>query len=150
MTTIRRRSLEIPTDDEGTLPRQCPRCQRQFSIDSPRYQDRGFMNLRCPYCGFIAELDRFTTGSQRQYMYSATQNMARRAAEQMVEEAFNGLSGFSGSDVEFNVDASDIDFGRVPVDPPIQEIDTEQVTCPDCEFIHGVEDSAETVCPVCR
>lgn len=150
MTTIRRRSLELPTNDTGMLGRECPRCRSQFAIDPERYQERGFMNLRCPYCQFISKLDNFTTGEQRRYLSSTTQNMARREAERIFEDAFDGFSRSSSGTVEFDVDVGDIDFGRVPIAYPSLSADIEQDVCEECGLSYGLEVGQDGVCPVCR
>lgn len=150
MKTIRRRSVEIPTDESGMLERQCPRCRNRFSIDIEHHQEYGYMNLRCPYCRFISELDNFITGEQRAYLYSTTQNVAREAAEQIFDEAFGDLSGFSGGSVGFEIDVGDVDLGRAPVESPSSDPDLETVSCDDCGFSYGLAEATGGVCPVCR
>lgn len=150
MTSIRRRSLEIPSDDASRLGRECPRCHGQFKIDLKRYEDRGFMNLRCPYCRFIAELDRFMTGEQRQYMYATTQNLAFQTTEELVENMFGDISGFSNDFIEFEVDAGDVNFGRVPSESPLLKTDVKDVMCDECGFSYSVVTGQDGVCPVCR
>lgn len=150
MSSERRRSLEIPTDDEGRLGRECPRCHGRFKIELEHYQDRGFMNLRCPYCRFIAELDRFTTGEQRQYMHASLQNMGLRAMEEIIEEEFSELSGFSNDFIEFEMDMDSPDVGRTPTDPPTLSTETEGTICETCQFPYNVERGQDGVCPVCR
>jgi hypothetical protein len=108
------------------------------------------MNLRCPYCRFISELDNFITGEQRAYLYSTTQNVAREAAEQIFDEAFGDLSGFSGGSVGFEIDVGDVDLGRAPVESPSSDPDLETVSCDDCGFSYGLADATGGVCPVCR
>ena len=77
------------------------------------------MNLRCPHCKFIAELDRFTTGEERQYMYATTQNLALRTREGLLEDTFGDISGSSSDHVELEVTGGDVDFGRVDIIPSI-------------------------------
>lgn len=150
MRTIRQRSLSIPTDDDGMLGRECPRCRGRFQIDLEYYESRGYMNLRCPYCRFISELDNFTTGEQRAYIYSTTRNMAFQAAEEAFEEAFEGISGSSSGSVEFSVDAGDIDFGRVQTESPEFTTEVSDVECEECGFSFRIKPDSEGVCPVCR
>lgn len=108
------------------------------------------MNLRCPYCRFIAELDRFTTGEQRQYLYATTRNLALRSMEELVEETFGDLSGFSNDYVEFDVNMDDVDFGRVPSESPLFETEVEDVVCNECGFAYSIIEGRNTTCPVCR
>lgn len=150
MTSIRRRSLEIPTDDGGMLGRECPRCHRGFRIDLEHYEDRGYMNLRCPYCRFISELDNFTTGEQRVYIYSTTQNLALQTAEELINDMFDDVSGFSNDFIEFDVDADDVDFGRVATASPAFTTEVDDVRCDECGFCYSVEKEREEACPVCR
>lgn len=108
------------------------------------------MNLRCPYCRFISELDNFITGEQRAFLYSTTQNVARGAAEQIFDDAFGELSGFSNGPVDFEIDIGDSDLGRAPVNSPSSDTDLETVSCDDCGFSYGLAEVSEGVCPVCR
>ena len=150
MTQVRRRSLEIPVDDEGMLGRECPRCRFKFKIDLETYEDRGFMNLRCPYCEFISELDNFTTGEQRGYLYSVSRNFALSTMEDLIEDAFDGGSSSSTGGVEIEVTTGDVDFGRVETEPPTIATDLEANVCDDCEFSFQKRVGSDGVCPVCR
>lgn len=150
MTQVRRRSLEIPIDDGGMLGRECPRCRSQFKIGLERYENRGFMNLRCPYCRFISELDNFTTGEQRGYLYSVSRNFALSTMEDLIEDVFDGSASSSSSGVEIEVDAADVDFGRVETEPPTMTTELEEEICDECGFSFQVEVGSNGVCPVCR
>lgn len=151
MTQVRRRSLEIPVDEDGKLGRECPRCRSQFKIDVERYKDRGFMNLRCPYCRFISELDSFTTGEQRDYLFSVFRNVALETVEGMIEDVFDGVTDASNSGfVEFEVDSGDVDFRRVETKPPRISADLGGDVCSECGFTFETEVEMGTVCPVCR
>lgn len=135
MTGVRRRSLQIPIDEQGMLGRECPRCRGRFAIDADRYVDRGFMNLRCPYCHFISELDNFTTGEQRDYLFSVARNFSVAVLEEIMEDVF---------------DSGDVDFGRANTDPPRLNVDVDDVVCEDCGFSYQMEVDEVGVCPVCR
>ncbi|MXR40059.1 hypothetical protein GRX01_01620 [Halobaculum sp. WSA2] len=133
-------SIEFP-DDGGMIGRECPRCQGRFTVDRERYEDSGFRNLRCPYCGFIAELDRFMTGEQRGYAHSVQQGELYDLAEEMLEEALSDI-GFEST--------GGIDFGGTPTESPQFSTETELVECGECGFCFGTEVGREGVCPVCR
>ncbi|WP_188979678.1 hypothetical protein [Halocalculus aciditolerans] len=120
--------------ETGMLGRECPRCRSQFKIDLERYEERGFMNLRCPYCKFISELDSFTTGEQRGYLYSVTRNFALSTMEDLLEDAFSGLSGSSSDGIDIEVDADDVYFGRVETEPPRISGDLVDDVCEECGF----------------
>jgi len=108
------------------------------------------MNLRCPYCRFISEMDEFMTGEQRGYQYSVTQNFALDVMEDMIEEVFDGVSSSSSGGIEFEVDSGSVDFGRVETEPPTISADLERRDCDECGFSYRVEGESEGVCPVCR
>lgn len=150
MTQVRRRSLKIPVDENGMLGRECPRCRSQFQIDLEKYEKRGFMNLRCPYCRFISELDNFTTGEQRGYLYSVSRNFVLSTMEDLIGDVFDGISSSSRGDVEIEVNATDVDFGRVETEPPTISADLEEEVCGECSFAVQVEVRRDCVCPVCR
>ena len=150
MTNVRRRSLHLPFDDNGMLERECPRCHDRFSIDLKGFENEGYMNLRCPYCRFISELDNFSTGEQRQYVYSEFMNFSLRTMEDILEETFGDMSGFSGKNVSLEINVDDFDFGRREVVDPISSVELEAVTCDACGFRFDVDDIEKHVCPVCR
>lgn len=150
MTNVRRRSLHLPFDDNGILERECPRCHDRFSIEIEEFENQGYMNLRCPYCRFISELDNFSTGKQRQYMYSESMNFSLRTMENILEDTLGGISGFSGKNMSLEIDFDDFDFGRVEVIDPISSIEVDATTCDDCGFHFEVHDVDTQVCPVCR
>jgi phage FluMu protein Com len=150
MTQVRRRSLEIPVDDEGMLGRECPRCQSKFKIDLETYENRGFMNLRCPSCEFISELDNFTTGEQRRYLYSVSRNFALSTIEDLIEDVFDGGSSASTGGVEIEVTTDDVNFSRVETEPPTIGTNLEEKVCDECGFSFQKKVGSDGVCPVCR
>lgn len=150
MTNVRRRSLRLPVDDNGMLERECPRCHDRFNIEIEEFERQGYMNLRCPYCQFISELDNFSTGKQRQYVYSESMNFGLRTMEDILENAFGDISGFSGKNMSLEIDVGDFDFGRTEVVDPISSIKLDAATCDTCGFRFEVDNGEDHACPVCR
>lgn len=136
--------IDLPTDSDGFLPRQCPHCEQRFSIHGDSYEQGRYLNLRCPYCGMIEEFDEFLTEEQAEYSQATAQNEAREMAAKELEDALG--------DVFDGVSSGSIDFGEIDTPSPHLSHDTVRTICPNCEFRYGViEDSDEdSLCPVCR
>jgi len=135
-------SIDLPTDDDGMLPRQCPTCERTFAIHRSTYREQHYLNLRCPYCGWIAEFDQFLTDEQADFAEATAENEARELAESELEEALSDIFG--------TVD--DLDFGRQSVPSPHLDVPMTSRTCDNCGFRYHIAASYQDAsrCPVCR
>jgi RNase P subunit RPR2 len=146
-------SIDLPTDDDGLLPRQCPHCSEAFGINLGMFEQNHYLNLRCPVCGWIAEFDKFHTGDQMEFGRSVSSNEVRRQIENelgsMLEEAFSGVSN---DIVEIETGGDDLDMGRESVPSPHLDMKTVEITCSECGFEYAVEQGAgaDSDCPVCR
>jgi DNA-directed RNA polymerase subunit RPC12/RpoP len=146
-------NLDLPTDEAGMLPRQCPNCDRQFAIHEETYTQEQYLNLRCPYCEWIGEFDEFLTEEQAAYGEAVAETEARQMLEEefaeMFEDAFSGVGSSDFIEVETNMD--EIDFGHPNTPSPHLTIETDQISCNYCDFQFAVIDETEdTSCPVCR
>lgn len=139
-------SIELPADDDGMIGRECPRCQGRFTVHMERFERGGYLNLRCPYCQFIAEADTFLTGEQRAHVYSIQRDELLTMTEDMMADIMEEV--FSGTD--FEVTGGDADFGNVPIESPEFSTETDDIACTECGFQYGVADGRDGVCPVCR
>lgn len=148
------RSIDLPTEEEGLLPRECPHCETVFAINPEMFEEGHYLNLRCPKCGWIAEFDKFHTADQVEYAHSVGSNDLRQQVEEeigdMLEDAFSGVKSSDYIEVETSED--DLDLGREDIPSPHLKIETEDVTCSDCGFEYAVERGTEenSSCPVCR
>ena len=148
MRYTRKVSIELPGDDSGMIGRECPRCTGQFKVDMESFGDSGYQNLRCPYCRFIAEEDRFMTGGQRAYIEQIQENEMRRLTEDVMGDIMGDV--FSGEMFDLK-SSGDPDFGSVPVASPEFTLETDLVECGECSFRYAVDTgSSPSHCPVCR
>ena len=147
MSSHKEVSIEFPTNEDGMLGRECPRCSGRFTIQANDFQDRGFLNLRCPYCEFISEVELFRTGEQRLYAHSTQQNELNRLAEQVLQEQLDQMFSSSSLDIERT---ESIELGTVPVESPRFMTTTELCRCSQCGFAYGTEPERTGCCPVCR
>jgi rubrerythrin len=146
-------NIDLPTDEAGMLPRQCPNCDGQFAIHGETYEQEHYLNLRCPYCEWVAEFDEFLTEEQAEYGEAVAENEARRMLEdefaEMFEDAFSGTGSSDFIEVETNTD--EIDFGHQDTPSPHLPVETDQLACSECGFSFAVEQGREDgSCPVCR
>jgi len=136
-------SIDLPTDSDGHLPRQCPHCEQRFSIHGETYEEGRYLNLRCPYCGMIEEFDEFLTEEQAEYSQAIAQNELREMAAKEIEDALGDV--FDGASTD------SIDFGELETSSPHLPYDPTRITCPECGFRYGVKpEGDDTLCPVCR
>jgi len=146
-------NIDLPTDSDGFLPRQCPNCEKKFAIQGESYEEEHYLNLRCPYCEWIAEFDDFLTEEQAQYAEAVAENEARKMAEKEVGKALeDAFSGFKSNDsVEVETSTDDIDFGHREPPSPHLPIATQEVSCSECSFSYIVRTgTSDHTCPVCR
>jgi RNase P subunit RPR2 len=148
------RSIDLPTGEDGLLPRECPHCETGFAINPEMFDENHYLNLRCPECGWVAEFDKFHTTEQVEYAHSVGSNEARRQAEEeignMLEDAFSGVK--SNDYIEIETSTDDLDVGRENLPSPHLKIETEKVVCSECGFEYAVEQGTgkNANCPVCR
>jgi len=78
-------SVSLPTDDEGYIGRECPKCKRYFKV-VPGTGYKHAETCQCPYCGHRAEPSKFATGDQIGYAkYIATVSLCKQFAEKLKE-----------------------------------------------------------------
>lgn len=148
------RSIDLPTDEDGMLPRECPHCETSFAINPEMFQEHHYLNLRCPECCWIAEFDRFHTPDQVEFAHSVGSNEARRQMEEEIgnlfEDAFSGIK--SNDFIQIETSTDDLNMGRESLPSPHLRIETEKVICSDCNFEYSVEEGTtdKSSCPVCR
>jgi len=134
-------SVSLPTDDNGMLDRICPNCEQLFQIHKGTFEAEHYLNIRCPYCNWIAEFSKFTTNRQWEYTEAVAMNEQGR---QMIEDTLDDALG----------DLADIDSLsslNQPIPSPHLELDTEGNTCPDCGFeFETLPVGNGSDCPVCR
>lgn len=145
-------SIDLPTDDDEMLPRQCPNCEQAFLIHLPRYTEGMYLNLRCPYCEWVADSDEFVTDEQSEYAAAVGGNELRSMAEDMLNDALDDIFGGLKSSKHFSVkrSSSGVDFGRHSLPSPITEHQTSEFNCNKCGFIYSTIPNSDPVCPVCR
>lgn len=134
--------VEILTDENGLLGRECPKCKKYFKVKP----GTGLSNSTCicPYCQHKAESDEFFTEDQTEYFKSI---VLHKVVKPMLDDWGNKLeqSFKKSSFLKFKFSGRDIEF-------PIQyysEKDLEtSVICDSCNLsyaIYGVFDC----CPDC-
>lgn len=133
--------VSLQTDDNGMLDRGCPNCEREFRIHKATFESEHYLNLRCPYCNWVAEFDEFTTERQWEYTKAVAMNeQGRQMAENLLDEALGDL-----------VDIGSVSSMNQPIPSPHLDLDTDDHICPNCGFEFetlSTEDGND--CPVCR
>lgn len=78
-------SVSIPTDEEGYLGRECPKCDSYFKI-TPGTGLEGVTAVICPYCGHKAEQSDFATPQQLEYAQSVVMQQVMGAASKDLKD----------------------------------------------------------------
>ena len=47
--------ISIPTDDDGYVLLQCPKCGEYFKLPPSNIKSEGVLNIYCPLCGLISD-----------------------------------------------------------------------------------------------
>lgn len=144
-------TIDLPTNDDEMLPRQCPNCEQQFLIQQEEYEEGGYLNLRCPYCEWIDEKDEFLTDEQAEYAEAVAMNEMKGMVEKelggILEDAFSGLK--SNDFITVGKGSSDFKLDRESVPSPNADIETIKQECDDCSFSFESRNE-QSSCPVCR
>lgn len=145
-------SIDLPVDDNEMLPRQCPNCEQAFLIHLPRYTEGMYLNLRCPYCEWVADSDEFVTDDQAEYAAVVGENELRNMAEDTLNDALDDIFGELNSSKHFSVNrgSSRVDFGRHSLPSPIADYQIDKSDCNNCGFSYSTLPNSDPVCPVCR
>jgi hypothetical protein len=101
-------SLNIPSDDDGFLSRECPTCLGTFKA---RVIEGGITVHFCPYCGHEGD-DCWWTSSQLAYARAA----AMEALSPTIDAMFDGLGSASGGLIKVSVERSTPERPVLPVE----------------------------------
>lgn len=145
-------SVKLPLRNDGYLERACPHCTLRFSIQPDDYDRGGYLNLRCPRCGWIEEFQDFKTPEQTAYVQAVGENAAREMAEGLVgdqlKDLFRGLSNTPG--VRVTSGNKRLNFGRKDAPSPNSNEAFDIDQCPTCALRYALPAGIQGTCPVCR
>lgn len=120
--------------------RQCPHCELVFGIHWKTYQTEHYLNLRCPYCEWVAEFDEFTTEKQIEYVKAVQENEGAQMMEDVLEDALGDFLEMDG-----------LTSLNKPLPSPHVDAQLESKECGICDFKYRVLLERDIcVCPVCR
>lgn len=145
-------AITLPLRTDGLLERACPHCQARFAIHPEDYESGGYLNLKCPTCGWIAEKDDFTTPEQHAYVRAAGENAAREMAEEVVgnqlKKMLSGVRSTPG--VRVSQTGKRPSFGREELPAANTNTPLTAVQCAACAFRYATTGSGTALCPICR
>lgn len=109
-------SIEIPTDSDEYFRVCCPYCRNNFKISAPEFRETDVINIFCPICGLVDELNSFFSDEVIKKALAIAQNYVEETIYQMFknfERKTNGNSFFK------------FDAGKKPVasEPELYELD---------------------------
>ncbi len=146
-------SIEIPTDADGMLGRQCPaaECSPAYFKVKPgtgitESHDRAY----CPYCRRSEDPCEFVTEAQKDYGLRAVEQETIKGLNKMVKRSLHlGATGrrIIGNDF-LSLEVSYKPAKVRPVGRPVEEELRRDIRCPKCGLEHAVFGLA-TWCPDC-
>ncbi len=93
-------SVDIPSDSDGFIRRECPHCMRQFKWhDGPANEDAeqypAADTYNCPLCGQPAGVDSWTTQEQVELAQQAAMPQIMGLLNDELESMFRGVKGLT-------------------------------------------------------
>lgn len=68
--------IDIPTDSDGYLSIQCPYCENKFKVLGNYFEKIDAIEIYCPICGLVNEINSFFTKEVIEKAMSIAQNYA--------------------------------------------------------------------------
>ncbi|QHS17217.1 hypothetical protein GWK26_08720 [haloarchaeon 3A1-DGR] len=132
--------VSLPSDEDGMMDRECPNCDRVFQINTEEFENGHYLNLRCPYCGWIEDSSKFSTGPQEEYTIAITMGeQGPQLIEDILENELGDLADFS-----------DTQPVAESIPSPFVDEDFDNMVCSECDFTFGIIQGESGSCPVCR
>lgn len=47
--------LQIPADNDGYIPMECPLCRERFGVKPEDIEDDAVLEIACPHCGIVSD-----------------------------------------------------------------------------------------------
>lgn len=86
-------AVSIPTDEDGFLGRECPKCEQHFRIAHQDYEELPEeVQLWCVYCGHRDDHSEFITPQQYDRVMRAASDYAYQLASSALNEAFGRMA----------------------------------------------------------
>lgn len=79
--------ISIPADEDGYVSFECPHCEQRFKLRADEFEESDIINLFCPICGLVHELDHFYST----VFIEKAMNLAEQEAMEMIYDMFKGL-----------------------------------------------------------
>jgi len=80
-------NIDIPTDPEGYFSIQCPYCENKFKVLGNYFENMEAIEIYCPICGLVNEVNAFFTNEVIEKAMSIAQNHA----EELIYNMFKDL-----------------------------------------------------------
>lgn len=78
--------VSLPTDKNGLISRECPKCQGVFKIKLGTGLKGKNLPCHCPYCGYTKDMSQFNTPEQIEYAKSVAINEIMGALQSDIKE----------------------------------------------------------------
>jgi len=87
-------SINIPSDDDGFVSRECPHCDDRFKMTTVDIESEELLDLFCPYCGLPSSVSETHPSEVLEQAHILAENYAAS----IINDAFKDLERtFSGS-----------------------------------------------------
>lgn len=79
--------IAIPADEDGYVSFNCPYCKQRFKLRSDEFKKNNVINLFCPICGLIHELNHFYS---KEFIEKAL-GIAEQEAMELIHDMLKGF-----------------------------------------------------------
>jgi hypothetical protein len=142
--------VSMPSTDDGFVGRQCPDCDRRFTVDGATWDALpDDARVTCCYCGWAGDPGAFVTSDQTRRAEAAALALGAEYADQMVRDMFRGVASRFPAGGPVQVTVNEPRRGPIASLPEyVEEQARRIVECSRCSTRYGVV-GAIAYCPLC-
>lgn len=139
-------SITIPTDDDGYVLMQCPKCREYFKLTISDIEAEDLFEVCCPYCGLTSE--NYFTEDVRELAFTKVENYAM---DKIYEEMRKTARNLNGKIFSFTVGSKPKAKPETPIGIGIDTLVIQTYNC--CNKSAKITPSSKitgSYCPFCK
>lgn len=138
-------NISIPSDEDGCVLFQCPRCGELFKVAVDDYESDSVIDIHCPLCGLIS--DSFFTQDVIDLALAKTANAVMPELEHLLKKK---LGRMGNGPISFNVKTNHEKEPEIPIQQSVDAL--HKIVCQDCKRTSKVSPAlamSSYTCPYC-
>lgn len=139
------KEIKIPTDIDGFVLLQCPKCGNFFKLRPSEMEADDVIQIYCPFCGLKS--DNYYTDD----IFDLANIMGKNIANDIIAKELKKIENqFKNSSISFKVDSKPDEEAEVPIVSKIDSMQIEKYKCCKKEAkIHPLDKLSGSYCPYC-